>query len=154
MAKKLKKIVLAYSGGLEHIYHYPLAARKLPRLRGYLRSRQRDQDSEIVGLEEKELRRQSAGKLYIEDIQDEFVKRLHLPDPRLVKYEGYLLGTSFARPLSQSVSWRSHARKALTLSATAAPVKGGDQVRFRADDQGSAPEMQIIAPENLEHQVP
>ena len=123
MAKEIKKIVLAYSGGLDTSIIIPWLHENYPGCEVICVAGNVGQDSEIVGLEER-AKKTGASKLYIEDIQDEFVNDFIFPTLKAgAKYEGYLLGTSFARPPIASVSWRSHARKALTLSATAAPVR-------------------------------
>ena len=124
MAKEIKKIVLAYSGGLDTSIIIPWLHENYPGCEVICVAGNVGQDSEIVGLEER-AKKTGASKLYIEDIQDEFVNDFIFPTLKAgAKYEGYLLGTSFARPPDrQAYLWRSHARKALTRSATAAPAR-------------------------------
>ena len=119
MAKEIKKIVLAYSGGLDTSIIIPWLHENYPGCEVICVAGNVGQDSEIVGLEER-AKKTGASKLYIEDIQNEFVNDFIFPTLKAgAKYEGYLLGTSFARP---PIAKRL-VEIAKTLSATAAQVR-------------------------------
>ena len=94
---KYNKVVLAYSGGLDTSIIIPWLKEnygcEVICVAGNV-----GQDAELDGLEERALKT-GASKLYIEDIQDEFVNDFVFPTLKAgAKYENYLLGTSFARP--------------------------------------------------------
>ena len=127
MAKEIKKIILAYSGGLDTSIIIPWLHENYPGCEVICVAGNVGQDSEIVGLEER-AKKTGASKLYIEDIQDEFVNDFIFPTLKAgAKYEGYLLGTSFA----------------ICHGCTG---KGNDQVRFELTIKALAPELEIIAP--------
>ena len=78
MAKEIKKIVLAYSGGLDTSIIIPWLHENYPGCEVICVAGNVGQDSEIVGLEER-AKKTGASKLYIEDIQDEFVNDFIFP---------------------------------------------------------------------------
>ena len=99
MANEIKKVVLAYSGGLDTSIIIPWLKENYNKLRGYCRSGDVGQGTELDGLEEKALKT-GASKLYIADLTDEMVDEVIIPSMMMgAKYEDYLLGTAFARPI-------------------------------------------------------
>jgi ABC-type sugar transport system ATPase subunit len=100
MADKIKKVVLAYSGGLDTSIIIPWLKETYPGCEVIAISGNVGQASELDGLEEKALKT-GASKLYIEDLRKEFIEDFIYPTVKAdAKYESqYLLGTSFARPI-------------------------------------------------------
>ena len=97
-AEQIKKVVLAYSGGLDTSIIIPWLKENYDNCEVICVAGNVGQDAELDGLEER-AKKTGATKLYIEDIQDEFVNDFVFPTLKAgAKYEGYLLGTSFARP--------------------------------------------------------
>ena len=146
MAKEIKKIVLAYSGGLDTSIIIPWLHENYPGCEVICVAGNVGQDSEIEGLEER-AKKTGATKLYIEDLQKEFVYDFVFPTLKAGgKYEGYLLGTSFARPpiAKRLVEIaRAEGAQAICHGCTG---KGNDQVRFELTIKALAPDLQIIAP--------
>ena len=98
MAKKYNKIVLAYSGGLDTSVLIPWLKENYG-CEVIAVSADVGQGAELDGLEEKALKT-GASKLYIEDLTDEMVDDVIIPSMMMgAKYEEYLLGTAFARPI-------------------------------------------------------
>ena len=146
MAKEIKKIVLAYSGGLDTSIIIPWLHENYPGCVVICVAGNVGQDSEIVGLEER-AKKTGASKLYIEDIQDEFVNDFIFPTLKAgAKYEGYLLGTSFARPPIAKRLVEIAKKEGADAIAHGATGKGNDQVRFELAIKALAPDMEIIAP--------
>ena len=146
MAKEIKKIVLAYSGGLDTSIIIPWLHENYPGCEVICVAGNVGQDSEIVGLEER-AKKTGASKLYIEDIQDEFVNDFIFPTLKAgAKYEGYLLGTSFARPPIAKRIVEIARKEGADAICHGCTGKGNDQVRFELTIKALAPEMQIIAP--------
>lgn len=145
--KKIKKIVLAYSGGLDTSIIIPWLKENYDNPEIIAVSGDVGQGNELDGLEEKALKT-GASKLYIEDLKEEFVKKYIFPTLKAgAKYENqYLLGTAFARP----VIAKRIAEIALKENADAichgCTGKGNDQVRFELTIKAFAPEIKIIAP--------
>lgn len=146
MAKEIKKIILAYSGGLDTSIIIPWLHENYPGcevicVAGYV-----GQDAEIVGLEER-AKKTGASKLYIEDIQEEFVNDFIFPTLKAgAKYEGYLLGTSFARPPIAKRLVEIARKENADAICHGCTGKGNDQVRFELTIKALAPDIQIIAP--------
>lgn len=143
---EIKKIVLAYSGGLDTSIIIPWLKENYPGCEVIAVCADIGQGSEIEGLEEKALKT-GASKLYILDLTDEFVDDFIIPTLKAgACYEGYMLGTSFARP----VIAKHLARIALEEGADAichgCTGKGNDQVRFELTIKAFVPNMKIIAP--------
>ena len=146
MAKEIKKIVLAYSGGLDTSIIIPWLHENYPGCEVICVAGNVGQDSEIVGLEER-AKKTGASKLYIEDIQDEFVNDFIFPTLKAgAKYEGYLLGTSFARPPIAKRIVEIARKEGADAICHGCTGKGNDQVRFELAIKAFAPDMQIIAP--------
>ena len=144
--QKIKKIVLAYSGGLDTSIIIPWLKENYDNPEIIAVSGNVGQADELEGLEEKALKT-GASKLYIEDLTDEFVNDMIIPTVQAgAKYEGYLLGTSLARP----IIGKRLAEIALAEGADAVchgcTGKGNDQVRFELAIKAFAPGMKIIAP--------
>ncbi|XCB29949.1 argininosuccinate synthase [Arcanobacterium hippocoleae] len=144
---EIKKVVLAYSGGLDTSVIIPWLKENYNNCEVIAVAANVGQgDSELEGLEEKALKT-GAAKLYIEDLVDEFVDEYIIPTMKAgAKYEGYLLGTAFARP----VIAKRLVEIALAENADAivhgCTGKGNDQVRFELAIKAFAPNMPIIAP--------
>lgn len=146
MAKEIKKIVLAYSGGLDTSIIIPWLHENYPGCEVICVAGNVGQDSEIVGLEER-AKKSGASKLYIEDIQDEFVNDFIFPTLKAgAKYEGYLLGTSFARPPIAKRLVEIAKKEGADAICHGCTGKGNDQVRFELTIKALAPELEIIAP--------
>ena len=143
---QIKKVVLAYSGGLDTSIIIPWLKENYNDCEVIAVSGNVGQADELVGLEEKALKT-GASKIYIEDLTDEFVDDYVIPTVKAgALYEDYMLGTSFARP----VIAKRIAEIALAEGADAichgCTGKGNDQVRFELTIKAFAPDMKIIAP--------
>ena len=143
---KIKKVVLAYSGGLDTSIIIPWLKENYNNCEVIAVSGNVGQASELEGLEEKAIKT-GASKCYIEDLTEEFVDEYVIPTVKAgAKYEEYLLGTSFARPIIA----KRIAEIALAEGADAichgCTGKGNDQVRFELAIKAFAPNMPIIAP--------
>ena len=142
----IKKIVLAYSGGLDTSIIIPWLKENYNDPEIIAVSGNVGQADELEGLEEKALKT-GASKLYIEDLTDEFVNEMIIPTVQAgAKYEEYLLGTALARP----IIGKRLAEIAIAEGADAichgCTGKGNDQVRFELAIKAFAPGMKIIAP--------
>ncbi len=146
MANDIKKIVLAYSGGLDTSIIIPWLKENYEGCEVICVAGNVGQDSEIVGLEER-AKKTGASKLYIEDIQDEFVNDFIFPTLKAgAKYEGYLLGTSFARPPIAKRLVEIAKKENADAICHGCTGKGNDQVRFELTIKALAPNLKIIAP--------
>ena len=144
--ENIKKVVLAYSGGLDTSIIIPWLHENYPGCEVICVAGNVGQDSEIVGLEER-AKKTGASKLYIEDIQDEFVNDFIFPTLKAgAKYEGYLLGTSFARPPIAKRLVEIAKKEGADAICHGCTGKGNDQVRFELTIKALAPELEIIAP--------
>ena len=144
--KDIKKIVLAYSGGLDTSIIIPWLKENYNNPEIIAVAGNVGQADELEGLEEKALKT-GASKLIVADLVDEMVDDVIIPALKMdAKYETYLLGTAFARP----VIGKKLAEIALQEGADAichgATGKGNDQVRFELAIKRFAPDMKIIAP--------
>ena len=142
----IKKVVLAYSGGLDTSIIIPWLKENYNDPEIIAVSGNVGQADELEGLEEKALKT-GASKLYIEDLTDEFVEEMIIPSVQAgAKYEEYLMGTALARP----IIGKRLAEIALAEGADAichgCTGKGNDQVRFELAIKAFAPGMKIIAP--------
>ena len=145
--KNIKKVVLAYSGGLDTSIIIPWLKENYNNCEVVAVSGDVGQDSELEGLEEKALKT-GASKLYIENLQDEFVSDYIFPTLKAgaVYEKDYLLGTSFARPLIAKRIVEIAKAEGADAICHGCTGKGNDQVRFELAIKAFAPEMQIIAP--------
>ncbi len=145
--KKVKKVVLAYSGGLDTSIIIPWLKEHYGDCEVIAVSGDVGQGGELDGLEEKALKT-GASKLYIEDLKKEFVEDYIFPTLQAgAVYEGeYLLGTSFARPLIAKRIVEIAKAEGADAICHGCTGKGNDQVRFELAIKAFAPEMKIIAP--------
>ena len=145
--KEIKKVVLAYSGGLDTSIIIPWLKENYnnPEIIA-VAGNVGQGDGELEGLEEKAIKT-GASKLIVADLVDEMVDDIIIPAMKMdAMYETYLLGTAFARP----VIGKKLAEIALAEGADAiahgCTGKGNDQVRFELAIMRFAPGMKIIAP--------
>ncbi len=145
--KKIKKVVLAYSGGLDTSIIIPWLKENYDNCEVIAVSGDVGQGTELDGLEEKAIKT-GASKLYIEDLKDVFVKDYIFPTLKAgAVYEGeYLLGTSFARPIIAKRIVEIAKAEGADAICHGCTGKGNDQVRFELTIKAFAPEMAIIAP--------
>ena len=144
--KEIKKIVLAYSGGLDTSIIIPWLKENYNNPEIIAVSGNVGQADELEGLEEKALKT-GASKLYIEDLTDEFVNECIIPCVKAgAKYEEYMLGTSLARPVIAKRLAEIALREGADAICHGCTGKGNDQVRFELTIKAFAPDMKIIAP--------
>ena len=147
MSKKIKKVVLAYSGGLDTSIIIPWLKENYDNCEVIAVSVDVGQGTELDGLEQKAIKT-GASKLYIEDLKEEFIQKYVYPTLQAgAVYENkYLLGTSFARPIiAKRIAEIAIKEKADAL-CHGATGKGNDQVRFELAFKAFAPDLEIIAP--------
>ncbi|MBQ4087035.1 MAG: argininosuccinate synthase [Clostridia bacterium] len=144
--KSYKKVILAYSGGLDTSIIIPWLKENYDNCEVIAVAADVGQDSELEGLEEKAIKT-GASKLYIEDLNKTFVEDYIWPTLKAgAKYEGYLLGTSFARPaIAKRLVEIAHAEGAEAI-CHGCTGKGNDQVRFELGIKAFDPSLDIIAP--------
>jgi len=142
----VKKVVLAYSGGLDTSIIIPWLKENY-NLEVICMSADLGQGEELAPLKEKAIK-SGASKIYIEDLKEEFVKDFVFPVLKSgAKYEGkYLLGTSFARPLIAKRLVEIAEQEGADYVAHGATGKGNDQVRFELTIKALSPDLKIIAP--------
>ena len=146
MAKKLNKVVLAYSGGLDTSIIIPWLKEnygcEVIAVAGNV-----GQADELEGLEEK-AKKTGASKCYVEDLTKEFVEDFIFPSMQAgaVYEEKYLLGTAFARPLIAKRLVEIAKAEGADAIVHGCTGKGNDQVRFELAIKHFAPDMPIIAP--------
>ncbi|MBQ8787456.1 MAG: argininosuccinate synthase, partial [Oscillospiraceae bacterium] len=147
MAKEIKKVVLAYSGGLDTSIIIPWLKENYNNCEVIAVSGDVGQGTELDGLEEKAIKT-GASKLYIEDLNKEFVEEFVFPTLKAqAVYEGkYLLGTSFARPIIAKRIVEIALAEGADAICHGCTGKGNDQVRFELTIKAFAPDMEIIAP--------
>lgn len=144
--ENIKKVVLAYSGGLDTSIIIPWLKENYNNCEVIAVSGDVGQGTELDGLEEKALKT-GASKLYIEDLTDEFVDEFIIPTVKAgAMYEGYMLGTSFARPLIAKRLVEIAKQEGADAICHGCTGKGNDQVRFELAIKAFAPDMPIIAP--------
>lgn len=145
--KEIKKVVLAYSGGLDTSIIIPWLKENYNNCEVIAVSADVGQESELEGLEEKAIKT-GASKLYIEDLRKEFIEDYIYPTMKAgAIYENkYLLGTSFARPVIAKRIVEIAKKEGADAICHGCTGKGNDQVRFELTIKAFAPEMTIIAP--------
>ena len=144
--KNIKKIVLAYSGGLDTSIIIPWLKENYNNPEIIAVSGDVGQDDELEGLEEKAIKT-GASKLYIADLTDEMVDDVIIPSLKMgASYEQYLLGTAFARPIIAKKLVEIAKAEGADAIAHGCTGKGNDQVRFELAIKRFAPDMTIIAP--------
>ena len=143
---KIKKVVLAYSGGLDTSIIIPWLKENYNNCEVIAVSGNVGQADELEGLEEKAIKT-GASKLYIEDLTNEFVDEFIVPTVKAgALYEEYMLGTSFARPIIAKRLVEIAKAEGADAICHGCTGKGNDQVRFELTIKHFAPEMPIIAP--------
>ena len=145
--KDIKKVVLAYSGGLDTSIIIPWLKENYNNCEVIAVSADVGQGTELDGLEEKALKT-GASKLYIEDLKEDFIQEYVYPTVQAgAVYENkYLLGTSFARPIIAKRIVEIAKAEGADAICHGCTGKGNDQVRFELTIKAFAPEMTIIAP--------
>jgi len=146
MSEKIRKVVLAYSGGLDTsvILKWLIETYKCEVIAF---SADIGQEEELESIETKAFRT-GASKVYIDDLKEEFVKDYVFPAFRAnAIYEGqYLLGTSLARPLIAKRQMEIAQIEGADAVSHGATGKGNDQVRFELTYYSFNPAIRIIAP--------
>ncbi len=147
MAKQIRKVVLAYSGGLDTSIIIPWLKENYEGCEVIAVSGDVGQGTELDGLEEK-AKKTGASKLYILDLKKEFVEDYIFPTMQAgaVYEDKYLLGTSFARPVIAKALVEIAKKEGADAICHGCTGKGNDQVRFELAIKAFAPEMTIIAP--------
>ena len=144
--KEIKKIVLAYSGGLDTSIIIPWLKENYNNPEIIAVAGDVGQNDELEGLEEKALKT-GASKLYVADLVDEMVDDVIIPSMKMgASYEQYLLGTAFARPIIAKKLVEIAKAEGADAIAHGCTGKGNDQVRFELTIKRFAPDMTIIAP--------
>ncbi len=142
----IQKIVLAYSGGLDTSVIIPWLKENYNNPEIIAVAGNVGQQDELDGLEEKALRT-GASKFYALDLSEEMVNDVIIPCMQAgAKYEGYLLGTAFARPIIAKGLVELALKEGADAIAHGCTGKGNDQVRFELAIKHFAPTMKIIAP--------
>ena len=144
--KQIKKVVLAYSGGLDTSIIIPWLKENYDDPEIIAVSGDVGQGTELDGLEEKAIKT-GASKLYVEDLTDVMVDEVIIPSMQMgAKYEDYLLGTAFARPVIARRLVEIAKAEGADAICHGCTGKGNDQVRFELAIKRYAPGMKIIAP--------
>ena len=142
----IKKVVLAYSGGLDTSIIIPWLKENYNNCEVVAVSGDVGQGTELDGLEEKALKT-GASKLYVLDLKKDYVENYIWPCLKAdAKYEEYLLGTSHARPCIAKALAEIAKKENADAICHGCTGKGNDQVRFELALKALAPEMAIIAP--------
>ncbi|MBE2268230.1 MAG: argininosuccinate synthase [Anaerolinea sp.] len=145
--KDIKKIVLAYSGGLDTSIIVPWLKNNYDNCEVICFTADLGQEEELTGLEEKALKT-GASKLYVRDLREEFLVDFVFPTLKAgaVYERQYLLGTSFARPLIAKHMVEVAEIEGADAVAHGATGKGNDQVRFELTVMALNPKLKIVAP--------
>ncbi len=142
----IKKVVLAYSGGLDTSIIIPWLKENYNNPEIIAVSGNVGQADELEGLEEKALKT-GASKLYVLDLTDDYVDNYIIPTMQAgAIYEDYLLGTSTARPCIAKGLVEIALKEGADAICHGCTGKGNDQVRFELAIKHFAPDMKIIAP--------
>jgi argininosuccinate synthase len=142
-----KKIVLAYSGGLDTSVILPWLKERYPGVTLVAFAAELGQGSELKGIEKK-ARKSGADEVIVADLRKEFAEQYCFPMLRAhATYEGdYLLGTSIARPLIAKAQVDAAHKTGADAVAHGATGKGNDQVRFELTAMALDPSLAIISP--------
>lgn len=144
--KDIKKIVLAYSGGLDTSIIIPWLKENYNNPEIIAVSGNVGQASELEGLEEKALKT-GASKLYVEDLTKQMLDEVAFPCVQAgALYENYPLGTALARPIIAKRLCEIAEKEGADAICHGCTGKGNDQVRFEVAIKAFAPDMTIIAP--------
>ncbi len=146
MKEKIRKIVVAYSGGLDTSIIVTWL-KETYNCEVITFTADLGQGEELNGIEAR-AKKTGASKAYVEDIQEEFVKEYVFPalQANAVYEGGYLLGTSLARPLIAKHLVRIAEKEGADAIAHGATGKGNDQVRFELSAYALNPEIKVVAP--------
>jgi argininosuccinate synthase len=150
LSESIRKIVLAYSGGLDTSIIIPWLKERYPGAEVVAVCTDVGQNEDLSGLEAK-AKASGASKLYLMDLREEFAKDYLWPMLRSgAIYEGkYLLGTSIARPLQAKAQVEIAMKEEADALAHGCTGKGNDQVRFELAYKALAPQLKVIAPWRL-----
>lgn len=144
--KNIKKVVLAYSGGLDTSIIIPWLKENYDGCEVIAVAANVGQTGELDGLEEKAIKT-GASKIYILDLTDEYVNEYIVPTLKAgAQYEEYYLGTSHARPCIAKALVEIAKKEQADAICHGCTGKGNDQVRFELSIKHFAPDMKIIAP--------
>ncbi len=144
--KEFKKIVLAYSGGLDTSIIIPWLKENYGNPEIIAVSGNVGQADELEGLEEKAIKT-GASKCYVENLTEEFLTDYVFPCVQAgALYENYMLGTAFARPIIAKRIVEIAKAEGADAICHGCTGKGNDQVRFEMAIKAFAPDMPIIAP--------
>ena len=144
--KEYKKIVLAYSGGLDTSIIIPWLKENYGNPEIIAVAGNVGQADELEGLEEKAIKT-GASKFYAADLSEEMVNDIIIPSIQAgAIYEEYLMGTAFARPVIAKALVEIAKAEGADAICHGCTGKGNDQVRFELAIKHFAPEMPIIAP--------
>ncbi len=144
--QNIKKVVLAYSGGLDTSIIIPWLKENYNGCEVIAVSGNVGQADELEGLEEKALKT-GASKLIVLDLTDDYVDNYIIPTMKAgAVYEDYLLGTSHARPCIAKGLVEVALKEGADAICHGCTGKGNDQVRFELAIKHFAPNMPIIAP--------
>src|SRR6476469_4202620 len=143
----MKKIVLAYSGGLDTSVILPLLKERYAGVKLVAFAAELGQGEELKGIEDK-ARKSGADEVVIMDLRQEFAEKYCFPMLRshAIYEQDYLLGTSIARPLIAAKQVEVARKTGADAVGHGATGKGNDQVRFELTYMALAPELKIIAP--------
>ena len=144
--KSVKKVVLAYSGGLDTSIIIPWLKENYNNPEIIAVSGNVGQADELEGLEEKAIKT-GASKIYIEDLTEEFVEEMVIPTVQAgAMYEEYMMGTALARPIIAKRLAEIAIAEGADAICHGCTGKGNDQVRFELAIKAFAPHIRIIAP--------
>jgi len=144
--KNIKKVVLAYSGGLDTSIIIPWLKENYNNCEVIAVAANVGQADELDGLEEQAIKT-GASKIYILDLTDEYVEDYIIPTMQAgALYEDYYLGTSHARPLIAKALVEIAKKEKADAICHGCTGKGNDQVRFELGIKHFAPDMPVIAP--------
>src|SRR3982751_4069675 len=142
-----KKIVLAYSGGLDTSVILPWLKERYPGVKLVAFAAELGQGSELEGIEAK-AKKSGADEVVVMDLRQEFAEKFCLPMLRAhaIYEQDYLLGTSIARPLIAAKQVEVARQTGADAVGHGATGKGNDQVRFELTYMALSPELKIVAP--------
>ena len=144
--KSVKKVVLAYSGGLDTSIIIPWLKENYNDPEIIAVSGNVGQADELEGLEEKAIKT-GASKIYVEDLTEEFVEEMIIPTVQAgAMYEEYMMGTALARPIIAKRLAEIAIAEGADAICHGCTGKGNDQVRFELAIKAFAPNIKIIAP--------
>jgi argininosuccinate synthase len=142
-----KKIVLAYSGGLDTSVILPWLKERYPGVKLVAFACELGQGDELSGIEKKAYA-SGADEVIVADLREEFAEKYCFPMLRAhaIYEQDYLLGTSIARPLIAAKQVEAARQTGADAVGHGATGKGNDQVRFELTYMALAPDLKIIAP--------